>query len=58
MKQRAWIMAIIFVWALSLSQSSQAADPKEFRIGAILAMTGAGSWYGEVMSQGFLTAMD
>ncbi|MBU1208403.1 MAG: ABC transporter substrate-binding protein [Proteobacteria bacterium] len=58
MKQRAWITGIIFVCFLFFSLSAQAADPKEFRIGAILAMTGAGSWYGEVMSQGILTAMD
>jgi len=58
MKHRAWVLGVIFVWALVFSQSSPAADPKEFRIGAILAMTGSGAWYGEVMSQGFLTAMD
>jgi len=58
MKHRAWITAVIFVWALALAPSAQAADPKEFRIGAILAMTGSGAWYGQVMSQGFLTAMD
>ena len=58
MKPRGWFPAIIFVGALAFSQLSQAADPKEFRIGAILAMTGSGAWYGQVMSQGFLTAME
>jgi len=58
MKHRALSLSIIFVFALALSPSAQGADPKEFRIGAILAMTGAGAWYGQVMSGGFLTAMD
>jgi len=58
MKSRTWITVFVFVWVISLSLSVQAADPKEFKVGAILAMTGAGSWYGEVMSQGFLTAVD
>ena len=58
MKHRVWIVVFVVVLALTLSSSVQAADPKEFKIGAILAMTGAGSWYGQVMSQGYLTAMD
>lgn len=58
MKHRALIISIICVFALALSPSAQAADPKEFRFGAVLAMTGAGAWYGQVMSGGFLTAMD
>jgi len=33
-------------------------DPKVYKVGAILAMTGSGAWYGKVMSQGILTAMD
>jgi branched-chain amino acid transport system substrate-binding protein len=49
---------LVAVWALAWGGAVQAADPKEFKIGAILAMTGAGSWYGQVMSQGYLTAMD
>ncbi len=35
-----------------------AGDPKEYKVGAILAMTGSGAWYGKVMSQGVLLAMD
>ena len=35
-----------------------AGDPKEYKIGAILAMTGSGAWYGKVMSQGILTAIE
>jgi len=58
MKHRVWIVVFVVVLALTLSSSVQAADPKEFKIGAILAMTGAGSWYGQVMSQGYITAMD
>jgi len=58
MKSRGGMILFVLVWAISLSLSAQAADPKEFKIGAILAMTGSGAWYGQVMSQGFLTAMD
>lgn len=48
----------IFVLLLAFIWPSQGADPKEYKIGAILAMTGPGAWYGQVMSQGMLTAMD
>ena len=58
MKHRAWVFGIVLVCALAFGVSAQAADPKEFRIGAVLPMTGAGSWYGQVMSQGCLTAID
>ncbi|MBW1682836.1 MAG: ABC transporter substrate-binding protein [Deltaproteobacteria bacterium] len=33
-------------------------NPKIYKVGAILAMTGSGAWYGKVMSQGILQAMD
>lgn len=49
---------IILIFLGALICSAQAAEPKEYKIGAILAMTGAGAWYGQVMSQGFLTAME
>jgi branched-chain amino acid transport system substrate-binding protein len=58
MKHRAWVVGIVLVCALALGASVLAADPKEFRIGGVLPMTGAGSWYGQVMSQGCLTAID
>jgi branched-chain amino acid transport system substrate-binding protein len=58
MKKCVWILGVIFSLVMLLAPSAQAADPKEFKIGAILAMTGAGAWYGQVMSGGFLTAMD
>lgn len=58
MKRKGLITAIVMVGVMVLSLPIQAADPKEFKIGAILAMTGSGAWYGQVMSQGFLTAMD
>lgn len=58
MKNRGWIFAVIFSLVILVGASAQAQAPKEFKIGAILAMTGAGSWYGQVMSQGFMTAMD
>jgi hypothetical protein len=58
MKSRGWVLAVIFSLVILVGTSAQAQAPKEFKIGAILAMTGAGSWYGQVMSAGFLTAMD
>lgn len=59
MKKRFGVGGLILVITIIfMGWPGHAADPKEFKIGAILAMTGAGSWYGQVMSQGFLTAID
>ncbi len=58
MKMRLRILAVVFPMLLIISASALAADPTEFKVGAILAMTGAGSYYGQVMSQGFLTAIE
>ncbi len=46
--------------ALGLPVAAQEApkDPEVFRFGAILAMSGKGDWYGKVMSQGILLAVD
>ena len=53
MKHRGWILPAILSLVILFGASAQAQAPKEFKIGAILAMTGSGSWYGQVMSQGF-----
>lgn len=58
MKNGVRIHAVVFSMLLMIGAAASAADPTEFRIGAILAMTGSGSWYGQVMSQGALIAMD
>jgi branched-chain amino acid transport system substrate-binding protein len=51
------LMVSFLVVAASMG-SAFGDDPKEYKVGAILAMTGSGAWYGQVMSQGILTAMD
>jgi branched-chain amino acid transport system substrate-binding protein len=58
MKKRLFLGLIVFVFAMGTFQTAMAEEPKEFKIGAILAMTGSGAWYGKVMSQGILTAID
>jgi branched-chain amino acid transport system substrate-binding protein len=51
--------AVALVVTLALfTGGAQAKAPKVYKIGAILAMTGSGAWYGKVMSQGILTAID
>lgn len=40
------------------AQDEPPQDPEVIRIGAILAMSGAANWYGEVMSQGIRQAVD
>ncbi|MGA0539551.1 ABC transporter substrate-binding protein [Neotabrizicola sp. VNH66] len=46
--------------ALGLPAASQEPpkDPEVYRFGAILAMSGKGDWYGKVMSQGILLAVE
>lgn len=47
------------VAALLVTAHAHAADaPKSYPIGAILAMSGQASWYGQVMSQGIKQAVD
>ena len=58
MKQRALIMSVVFILLLTWRQLALCSDPKEFQIGALLPMTGAGSWYGQVQSGGVLTAIN
>jgi branched-chain amino acid transport system substrate-binding protein len=59
MKKYVVIGSLTFIVNLLLFFSpSSATVPKEYKIGAILAMTGSGAWYGQVMSQGFLTAIE
>jgi len=55
-------MGIVLVVVLSViglvSSMSQAEDQKDFKFGAILAMTGSGSWYGLTMERGIGIAVD
>ena len=58
MKHRGWVSAVVFSLVILVGTSAQAQGPKEFKIGGVLPMTGAGSWYGQVMSGGALTAIE
>jgi len=51
------VIALLSVVAL-VALPAGAADPKSYKIGTILAMTGAGAFYGKVMSQGAQLAME
>src|SRR3989304_4600646 len=51
------VVALLSVIAL-VALPAGAADSKSYKIGPILAMTGAGAFYGKVMSQGAQLAMD
>ena len=51
------IIALVSVVVL-VALPAGAADPKSYKIGTILAMTGAGAFYGKVMSQGAQLAME
>jgi branched-chain amino acid transport system substrate-binding protein len=51
------VIALLSVLAL-VALPAGAADPKSYKIGTILAMTGAGAFYGKVMSQGAQLAME
>jgi branched-chain amino acid transport system substrate-binding protein len=53
-------VAALFALVLAGSVAAQqpAKDPKTYRIGAILAMSGQASFYGTVMSQGIKQAVD
>ena len=48
----------VFVFAGAVSAQQAAKDPKVYRIGAILAMSGGASFYGTVMSQGIKQAVE
>ena len=58
MKKRFFLGLMVFVFAIGTCGTVMAKEPKKYKIGAILAMTGSGAWYGKVMSQGILLAMD
>ncbi|HEX9185266.1 MAG TPA: ABC transporter substrate-binding protein [Burkholderiales bacterium] len=48
-----------FAAAFAIHAAAQSAnDPKVYKIGAILAMSGQASWYGTVMSQGIKQAVE
>ncbi len=51
------VIALLSVVVL-VALPAGAADPKSYKIGSILAMTGAGAFYGKVMSQGAQLAME
>jgi branched-chain amino acid transport system substrate-binding protein len=56
---RTLVALVVAVSVLAgIADRAPAADPKSFKVGAILAMTGAGAWYGKVMSAGIQLAMD
>ena len=58
MKKRFLIGILVFLFTIGGISHVMAKAPKVYKVGAILAMTGSGAWYGKVMSQGILTAMD
>ncbi len=58
MKKGLFLGLMVFVFAIGTCGTVMAKEPKVYKIGAIFAMTGSGAWYGKVMSQGVLLAMD
>jgi branched-chain amino acid transport system substrate-binding protein len=51
-------LALAFAAGLGAATTAQAQDPESYKIGAILAMSGAANEYGRVMSQGIQLAVD
>jgi branched-chain amino acid transport system substrate-binding protein len=61
MKNKMLVSLMVLVFAVAFVATASAKDPKDpkaFKIGGIFAMTGAGAWYGKVMSAGALLAID
>ncbi|MBW1788651.1 MAG: ABC transporter substrate-binding protein [Deltaproteobacteria bacterium] len=58
MKKRLLFGVLIVVFVIGTCAISMAKDPKVYKVGGIMAMTGSGAWYGKVMSQGILLAME
>jgi branched-chain amino acid transport system substrate-binding protein len=58
MKKRGIILVVALLILGLISSSSFAQDLKDFKFGAILAMTGSGSWYGMTMERGIGIAVD
>lgn len=56
--RRAVVGLVAAGFVASTAGQAMAADPDRFTIGAILAMSGSGDWYGKVMSQGIRLAVD
>lgn len=52
------LVSIVSLLTVVSALPASAADPKIYRFGTILAMTGAGAFYGKVMSQGLQLAME
>lgn len=53
-----WAAAAVLAVSATSSQAQEPNDPEVFRFGAILAMSGKADWYGKVMSQAILQAVD
>lgn len=50
--------AVVAVSGMAYPEKGHAQDPEQFKIGSLLAMTGAAPQYGKVMSQGILLAVE
>lgn len=50
-------LSVALLLLIPSTTPADAADPKSYKAGTILAMTGAGAFYGKVMSQGLQLAM-
>ena len=57
MKKLVALLALL-LWAVSAQAADASKDPPAFAIGALLAMTGQSSFYGQTMSQGMKQAID
>jgi branched-chain amino acid transport system substrate-binding protein len=58
MRKLSMLFAAFFAAVLAGGAYGQGKDPKTYRIGAILAMSGQSSFYGTVMSQGIKQAIE
>ena len=58
MKKRGIILVVVLSIFGLISSTSLAQNLKDFKFGAILAMTGSGSWYGMTMERGMGIAID
>src|SRR5260370_29569411 len=56
--RKLWLSIGALALAGGVVAQSAAGDPKVYKIGAILAMSGQASWYGTVMSQGIKQAVE
>lgn len=58
MKKRGIILVVVLSIVGLVSSTSLAQNLKDFKFGAILALTGSGSWYGMTMERGIGIAID